>query len=165
MKKLSLLLVLLFICSGFSFAQNEVLREQSSLIGITEFGVVVNVETPVDFEEKSLNVATLKRQILENFKDLPVSIINERRLQRSDEYPIFYLHLNIMRASNNTYPFSIEMNFYQPVKLVLNRDMQTMASTWNSGQVGIVSEDLLSIISTEVVQATDAFKENFQKMN
>lgn len=165
MKKLLLLSFILLMSSKVAFAQNEVLREQSSLIGITEFGVVVNVETPINFDEESLNVVSLKKQIIKNFAELPISIISEQRLQKSDEYPIFYLHLNIMRASNNTYPFSIEMNFYQPVKLVLNRNLQTMASTWNSGQVGIVSEDLLSVIASEVVLATDTFKENFQKMN
>lgn len=57
------------------------------------------------------------------------------------------------------------MNFYQPVKLVLNRDLQSMASTWNKGRVGIVSEDMLSMIGQEAIYASNVFKEEFIRMN
>ena len=70
-----------------------------------------------------------------------------------------------MRAANDTYPFSIELNFYQPVKLVLNRDLRTMAATWNKGQVGIVSSNMFHVIAEEAVYSTNLFKEEYQVVN
>jgi hypothetical protein len=155
----------ILLCSHQAFAQNEVQRELSSLAGIAEFGVVVNIEKPVSLEVENLEPGIIRKSIIENFGDLPVSILTDATLQQSDQFPILHIHVNVMQASNGTYPFAIEMNFFQPVKLILNRDLQSMASTWNKGQVGIVSEDMLQMISDEAIQASNIFKDEFIRMN
>lgn len=70
-----------------------------------------------------------------------------------------------MKAPNLTYPYSIELNFYQPVKLVLKNDLQSMASTWNKGQIGVVSEDLLPLIVEQAVYTANLFKDEFMEVN
>lgn len=70
-----------------------------------------------------------------------------------------------MKASNLTYPYSIELNFYQPVKLVLKGDLRSMASTWNMGQVGLVSENMLYLIAEEAAHAANQFKQEFAEVN
>ena len=166
MKYSFLMLLLLMFCSQqLLFAQNEILRERSTLIGIQEFGIVVNIEKPGSLNDPALNTGRIREQIQENFSDLPVTILDDKVLQQSDQFPILHVHVNVMKSVNETYPFAIELNFYQPVKLVLNRDMQTMASTWNAGQIGIVSEDLLIRIANEAVYAANEFKNEYLLVN
>lgn len=163
--RLFILLSIFVFASQATYAQNEVMRELSSLAGISEFGVVINIEKPGDLESENLSPGIIRDGIIRNFDDLPVSILNDATLRQSDEFPILHIHVNVMKASNGTYPFAIEMNFYQPVKLVLNRDLQSMASTWNKGQIGIVSEDMLNVIAEEAIYASNVFKEEFIRMN
>ncbi len=163
--KTTLALFLLFLSSSSVFAQNEVLRELSSLSGISEFGVVVNIEIPEEVEAPNLTPGNVREGILEYFEELPIRILNDNTLRQSDQYPILHVHINVMKASNYTYPFSIEWNFYQPVKLVLKGDLISMASTWNKGQVGIVSHDNLEMIAEEAVYSALVFKEEFIQMN
>lgn len=155
----------LITTSGITFAQNEVLRERNSLVGIAEFGVVVNIEKPGYIQSASLNTSRIREQIIEELADLPVTILRDRLLRESDQFPLLHIHINIMKAPDGTYPFAVELNFYQPVKLVLNRDLQTMASTWNKGQVGIVSENNLSLIANEAVRTVNLFKEDYNWVN
>lgn len=163
--KLIFSILLLLSTYQLSFAQNEITRERSSLKGLQEFGIVINVEKPIGLISNNLNTSSIRKAIEDNFSELPVSILSDNALRSSDEFPILHVHINIMHASNQTYPFSIELNFYQPVKLVLNRDLQTMASTWNKGQLGIVSKNMLHIIAEEAVYASNLFKDEFLEIN
>ena len=160
-----LFLTTILLSTNVTLAQNEVMRELSSLAGISEFGVVVNIEKPGGLEVDNLDPGIIRDGIIENFGDLPITVLNDAILRQSDQFPILHIHVNVMKASNSTYPFSIEMNFYQPVKLVLNRDLQSMASTWNKGQVGIVSENMLQMIGEEAIFASNVFKDEFIRMN
>jgi hypothetical protein len=160
-----LFIALLPLVSTASVAQNEIAREQSSLYGITEFGVVVNVEIPGDLKSEHLSASGIRRSIEENLSELPVSILSDETLKESDSYPILHIHINVMEAANNTYPFSIELNFYQPIKLILNRDLQTMGVTWNKGQIGIVSHNMMHVIAEEAVYTSNLFKDAFLLVN
>lgn len=157
-------LILAFL-SHSALAQNEIIRERSSLLGIAELGVVVNVEKPIGLQSEALATTSIRDSIERELQGLPVSILSDRTLRDSDRFPILHIHINVMKAANNTYPFSIEVNFYQPVKLVLNRDMQTMAATWNKGQVGIVSADMFHVIAREAVYTAGLFKSDFEMVN
>lgn len=165
MKILSFLVLITFIPLQIVLAQNEIAREQSSLKGIQEIGIVVNIEKPMGLSHQTLQTKVIHRAIEENFSDLHITILSDKTLRRSDEFPILHIHINVMRASNQTYLFSIEINFYQPVKLVLNRDLQSMASTWNKGQLGMVTENMLHVIAEEAVNVSTLFKEEFEEVN
>lgn len=165
MRKLFFLLILFLISTIHVNAQNEVLRELNSLSGITSFGVVVNIEKPASIEAPALDVRQIRNEVIQNLDALSVEIIEEVILRQSDQFPILHIHVNVMKASNLTYPYSIELNFYQPVKLVLKGDLQSMASTWNMGQVGLVSENTLYLIAEEAAHATNQFKQEFAEVN
>lgn len=165
MKTYTLFILFFLITFDTAFAQNEIARERSSLRGVQELGIVINVEKPIGLDNEILHTKAIKNAIADNLTDLPIRILSDRTLRSSDEFPILHVHINIMRASNQTLPFAIELNFYQPVKLVLNNDLKTMASTWNKGQIGIVTENMLSVIVEEAVYASNLFKEEFIEVN
>lgn len=165
MKEFTSVLFFLFLNSGILLAQNEIDRERHSLMGITELGVVINIEKPADLESALLVPSRIRNEVVSLLNETPLRILDDKILKQSDQFPILHIHINVMRASNNTFPFSIELNFYQPVKLVLNRDLQTMASTWNKGQIGVVSPDRIDLIAAEAVYISRLFKEEFRQVN
>ncbi len=139
--------------------------ERHSLIGIKKFGISVEIEKPIGLKEATLNPAQIQKEINESFETLPVTLLNFNELKESFYNPFFYVHVNIMQAEDGIYPFSIEMRFYQPIKLSLKNDLESMASTWHSGYVGMVSFDRVNEIAGVVVEATKEFKEEFERLN
>ncbi len=146
-------------------AQNEVEVERNSLSGIKQFGVVVNVEKPVSLNEPSLNVVEIRKKIVEHFADIPASVLSNNQLRENFDLPYFYIHVNIMQHDNGIYPFAIEMRFYQPVKITLKKNMDSIAATWHSGYVGMVSYDRLNEIPDVMLDATNGFKDEFNQVN
>jgi len=161
----SLLLLFIVFISSSLFAQNEVETERHSLIGIKKFGISVEIEKPIGLKESTLNPAQIQKKINESFETLPVTLLSFNELKQSFYNPFFYVHVNIMQAEDGIYPFSIEMRFYQPIKLSLKNDVESMASTWHSGYVGMVSFDRVNEIAEVVVEATKEFKEEFERLN
>ncbi len=159
------LLSLFIMTSGSLIAQNEVETERHSLVGIQKFGVSVEIEKPIGLQEASLNPAQIRTEINKSFENLPVVLLSFNELKESFYNPFFYVHVNIMQAQDGIYPFSIEMRFYQPIKLSLKNDVESMAATWHSGYVGMVSFDRVNEIAAVVVEATKEFKEEFEKLN
>lgn len=159
------LLLSLILMSSALHAQNEVETERHSLIGIKKFGISVEIEKPIGLKEATLNPAQIQKKIHESFESLPVTLLSFNELKQSFYNPFFYVHVNIMQAKDGIYPFSIEMRFYQPIKLSLKNDVESMASTWHSGYVGMVSFDRVNEIAGVVVEATKEFKDEFERLN
>ncbi|MEQ9089625.1 MAG: hypothetical protein RIE52_00970 [Balneola sp.] len=159
------LFLFIVLMSSSLVAQNEVETERHSLIGIKKFGISVEIEKPIGLKEATLNPAQIQKKILESFETLPVTLLSFNELKESFYNPFFYVHVNIMQAEDGIYPFSIEMRFYQPIKLSLKNDVESMASTWHSGYVGMVSFDRVNEIAEVVVEATKEFKDEFERLN
>ena len=70
-----------------------------------------------------------------------------------------------MDAGQGLVPFSLTLYFYQPVKLILNRDMQTSSITWESGSVGIVSYDQMDMIPVAAQNLIEEFIADFKQIN
>lgn len=147
------------------YAQNEVLREQNSLYGIKEFGVVVNIEKPKQLKELSLRVDSVRSLLLDELGELPITILEDQTLRESDQFPILYLHINVMYTQIGVYPFTAEMKFYQPVKLPLNNEIQTTAATWHGSFIGVVSPDLIDHIAQQSVNLVATFRSDYLSVN
>lgn len=161
----SLLLLLLSI-PIVSQAQNEIEREISSLRGINELGFTVNLETNVTLNEKGeIEVTSIKDAAEQRLSEAGIPLVSDREVKSSADIPFLYMHINTMDAGQGLVPFSISLRFYQPVKLQLNRDRQTSASTWETGMVGIVSYDRMNIIQEAAVNLLGDFVDDFRSVN
>lgn len=161
-----LFLLIVTLWAGQSFAQSEVERELSSLHGIGHFYFVVNVEGNKNLtKEEQLNVPKLQEQLHGHLQSKGMDVLPNTDKPAAAEVPYLRLHINAMDAGRGLVPFSISVNFYQPVKLVLNRDRQTLASTWNTGYVGIVSYDRMGAIDTAAVDMLDEFIQDYRRVN
>lgn len=157
-----------FLCLNHTIllAQNEVARERSSLKGINAIDFTVNLETNISLTDKGeIEVTSLREMGLETLKNGKITLIPDKEIERSDEIPFLYLHVNSMDAGQGLVPFSLSLYFYQPVKLVLNRDLETSAVTWESGTVGIVSYDQMNLISNAAKQLIEEFISDYHQIN
>lgn len=161
---LTALLALTLSCPAL--AQNEIERERSSLRGIAEMGFTVNLEVNVSLNEKGeLEVTSLRDRALNTLKKEGLEIIPDKKIESSADVPFLYMHINTMDAGQGLVPFSVSIRFYQPVKLTLNRDLETSASTWETGLVGIVSYDRMNVIGDSAVDLLQDFINDYNRVN
>lgn len=148
------------------FAQNEIARERISLEGLQQIGFTANLEgSEVVTSDTSLTPSTIRQQVINQLVSADLQYISDEEVQSSADIPFLYMHINMMELENGLVPFSIELRFYQPVKLVLNRDLQTSASTWETGMVGLVSLDQLPVISEAAGDLVNEFIDDFLASN
>ena len=165
-KSLSLLIPLLLFVTLSARAQNEVMLEQATLQGINGFYVSVNVEGNKELTKyDTLNVTKMQRDVENKLRDAGLPLQQEAGSRQGQDYPMLYIHVNVMDAGRGLIPFAVDVKFYQPVKLTLNRDIQTAASTWSSGYLGLVSYDRLGVIRQSMLSELENFIREFNSAN
>lgn len=156
----------LFLLPFLTQAQNEIQRERSSLQGINEMGFTVNLEVNTTLNEQGeIEVTSIKDAVQKRLDEANISTVSDETVESSADIPFLYMHINTMDAGRGLVPFSISLRFYQPVKLSLNRDRQTSASTWETGTVGLVSYDRMNVILEAAENLTGDFIRDFQRVN
>lgn len=160
------LVVILCLYSSLAWAQNEVVRERSSLKGIDAMGFTINVEKNAPLEnETKLDIGALQQMGETTLKEGGIRLIPDEEVKHSDEIPFLYMHINTMDVGRGLIPFNISLYFYQPVKLTLNRDLQTTANTWESATLGLVSYDQLELIKKAARDLLQEFIDDYNQVN
>ncbi len=141
-------------------AQGDLEGARASLAGVAAFGVDATVEGPPALTSSDeLRPEALIRAAQARLRetDLP-------RGARSESAPTLHVHLNMMQVPNGLIAFSVELDFFQDVRLVRNR--QTVSAvTWNESIVGLVSHDMTSTIAESVLGLIDQFAQDFRTIN
>lgn len=147
-------------------AQNEVEREQLSLDGLQEFGFTVNIEGSLRIaNDTTVTPTNVRQQAINQIVNANLRFVADEEVESSADIPFLHMHINMMELENGLIPFSIELRLYQPVKLVLNRDLQTSASTWESSMVGIVSFDRLDTVKRAAENMMHTFIDEYNQVN
>ena len=168
MKITSIITILIFVLFlPFQlFAQNEIERERISLQGLQEFGFTANIEgTRTVTSHDQLTPTVIRQEAVNQIVQAGLRFVTDEEVRSSADIPFLYMHINTMQLENGLVPFSIQLRLYQPVKLTLNRDLQTSASTWETGMVGIVSLDQLPVINTAASDLIFTFIEDYYSSN
>lgn len=166
MKTSHLLFGLFLIFPCIASAQNEIERERISLQGIREVGFTANLEGSERVTSDTLlTPSSIRQQSVNQLVQADLNYVSDEEVHSSADIPFLYMHINMMEMDNGLVPFSIELRFYQPVKLVLNRDLQTSASTWETGMVGLVSLDQIPVISEAAADLVNEFIDDFIASN
>ena len=157
---------LIFILITELQAQNEIERERYALQGLQEFGFTVNIEGSRNVtSDTDLTPSNIRQQAVNQLLEANVRYVADEEVSSSADIPFLHMHINMLELENGLVPFSIDLRLYQPVKLVLNRDLQTSASTWETGMVGIVSYDQLQTVARAAENVLDTFLDDFYRVN
>ncbi|MDX1591907.1 MAG: hypothetical protein R3283_08090 [Balneolaceae bacterium] len=163
---LSLLFITFIFIPSQLIAQNEVERERISLRGLQEFGFTANIEGSRDVADSDeLTPSVIRQQSVNRLIESGIRYVSDEEVRSSADIPFLYMHINTMQLENGLVPFSIQLRLYQPVKLSLNRDLQTSASTWETGMVGIVSFDRLATINRAADDLIREFIDDYRQAN
>ncbi len=167
MNSIKILLILFFIVVPIQLlAQNEVERERLSLQGLQEFGFTATIEGSRTIAgDPNLTPGLLRQDAVSQLREANIRFVTDEEISSSADIPFLYMHVNAMELENGLVPFSIELRLYQPVKLVLNRDLQTSASTWENSVVGIVTLDRLPMINEAASSLIADFLEDYAVHN
>jgi hypothetical protein len=159
-------LIITFLIPLHLSAQNEVDRERISLQGLQEFGFTANIEGSRDVSDsEDLTPSVIRQQAINRLLDANIRFISDEEVQSSADIPFLYMHINTMQLENGLVPFSIQLRLYQPVTLTLNRNLNTSASTWETGVVGLVSYDRLHMINSAASDLIGNFIEDYFAAN
>jgi hypothetical protein len=147
-------------------AQNEIERERYALQGLQEFGFTVNIEGSQRVtSDTNLTPSNIRQQAVNQIVEANLRYVSDEEVSSSADIPFLHMHINMLELDNGLIPFSIELRLYQPVKLILNRDLQTSASTWETGMVGIVSHDQIHTINRAAENVLITFLDDFYRVN
>ncbi|NBC27339.1 MAG: hypothetical protein GVY08_10785 [Bacteroidetes bacterium] len=147
-------------------AQNEVVREQISLEGLREVGFTANIEgSRTIADDEDLTPSAIRQDAVKRMVEADLRYVADEEVRSSADIPFLHLHINAMEMENGLIPFSIRLRLYQPVKLTLNRDLQTTASTWETAMVGLVSYDRIDVIRDAAIGVVDTFIEEYHQSN
>lgn len=147
-------------------AQNEISRARISLQGLQEFGFTANIEgSQTVTSNDTLTPSVIRQEAINQIVEAGLRFVSDEEVESSADIPFLYMHINTIQLDNGLVPFSIQLQLFQPVKLTLNRDLQTSASTWDSGSVGIVSLDQLPVINQAAGNLIAEFIEDYQRAN
>lgn len=147
-------------------AQNEISRARISLQGLQEFGFTANIEgSQTVTSSDTLTPSVIRQEAVNQLIEAGIRFVSDEEVESSADIPFLYMHINTMRLDNGLVPFSIQLQLFQPVKLTLNRDLQTSASTWDSGVVGIVSLDQLPVINQAASNLVAEFIDDYRRAN
>ena len=166
-KKTGLFLLLFtLILPAISLAQNEISRARISLQGLQEFGFTANIEgSRTVTSSDTLTPSVIRQEAINQIVEAGLRYVPDEEVESSADIPFLYMHINTMQLDNGLIPFSIQLQLYQPVKLTLNRNLQTSASTWDSGVVGIVSLDRIPLINQAASNLIADFIYDYQQAN
>lgn len=147
-------------------AQNEVVRERFSLQGIQEVGFTVNIQGSESVtQDTTLTPTKIRQQSINKLVNANLRYVSDEEVESSADVPFLHMHINTLQLDNGLVPFSIHLKLYQPVKLILNRDLQTSASTWETGMVGLVSYDQLQTIPDAADNVLSQFIHEYDQAN
>ncbi len=159
-------LITIFVLPLSVLGQNEIERSRITLQGLQEFGFTANIEGSRQVvDHDSLTPTVIRQQAINQLVEAGIEFISDEEVESSADIPFLYMHINTMELDNGLVPFSINLQLYQPVKLTLNRDLQTSASTWDTGMVGIVSRDQLPVINQAAENMMAEFINDYQRAN
>lgn len=160
------LTIVLCFFPAFLAAQNEIERERISLEGLQEFGFTANIEgSRTIADSETLTPSTIRQEAISRIVEAELRYVSDEEVRSSADIPFLHMHINAMEMENGLIPFSINLRLYQPVKLSLNRDLQTSASTWEDGMVGLVSYDRIEVIQESALGMIEIFIDDYREAN
>ncbi len=145
-------------------AQQFTSDKKQTLSGISAFLLVVEFADDAP-EMDGLNRSELEIEIAQRLRRSGIRLMNEAEWSRERGVPYLYVHLNTVRTELGFYSYRIEVKFNQEVQPVRNNGISTMASTWETGLLGLIGVNRIENIRPEIIGMVDEFIQDYQAVN
>ncbi|MDX1428858.1 MAG: hypothetical protein R3282_01170 [Rhodothermales bacterium] len=140
-KLLLTIAITIFVAAGRpASGQMDLEDEILSLAGVTDFGLVVDIESTLPSGAAGLDNSIWRDALSETLRELTGTSPATRVDPTRDSH--LYVHVNAMSVGDDLVPFAIEASFVQKARVDKGQDM--MVVTWETGLVGLVTQNQLS---------------------
>jgi hypothetical protein len=139
--------------------------ERESLKGIT--GVEVLVEPlNVEIEQRGLEAATLQKEVNQRLQKAGVKVLTERERLTTPAAAVLVIRVDALHDRIGRYFYSIDLFLKRRVQLEDQGPSELSAVTWmKCGPIGIVADDNIKHIETQVLHEADHFIKDYRAMN
>lgn len=148
------------------FGQPSPELERQSLTGSGPFSLIVDLEAPVSVQtSEALDPGRIHDEVLTILRGAGLEVRSIDPNRKADDLPYLYVHINLHDAGEGIYPFTVQVRFYQAVQPTGRSGAIMAGSTWEAGNVGIVSADMLHMVSNSAVNAAYPFIDDYHAAN
>ncbi len=129
-------------------------------------GVMVLVEDlSPDVEEHGLTKSHLMRQVESRLQTANIPLLTNKECFDSPGRPYPYLDVNTHNTGIGIYGYSIRLEFNQETLLARDRSVETSATTWTMGSIGVVGARHLPALAEEAISLVDEFIAAYRAAN
>jgi hypothetical protein len=163
---LMLVTVIIVLASISSRAEQPAeASERESLRGVTGVEVLVD-PLDVEIEQRGLETGTLQRDIKQRLQKAGVKVLTARERLTTPTAAMLVIRVDALHDRIGRYFYSIDLFLTQRVKLEGRPDSDLSAVTWMKfGSIGIVADDNMKHIETQVLQKADQFIKDYLAVN
>lgn len=94
-----------------------------------------------------------------------IPIFSVKQMRQTPGLPILKVLINVHKAADNLYVYTIDVDVQQTVKLAHRPSIETYATTWKTGTLGIVTNDKLDGMRDLILNFIDDFVSDYQQAN
>lgn len=165
------ILLILFLLTAFhtemvqtARAQNFTADQKQSLVDIDAFLLVVEFAQDA-VQMDGLSRSDLEVEIAKRLRRSGIRLMGEVEWSRQPGVPYLYVNLITVRSELGFYSYRIEVKFNQEVQPVRNSGITSMATTWETGLLGLIGVRRIGAIKPEILSLVDEFIQDFQSAN
>ena len=137
-----------------------------TLRGLT--GVDVVVEDPQagpEAERAGLTRSTLQSDIESQLREAGIRVLSDDEWQAAPDRPWLFVRVQTMRPAAGVYGYIISVDVMQRVRLARDPNIDAVAMTWTTGEIGSVGGDNVSRIRDSVQAQVDLFINAYWAVN
>ena len=148
-----------------AYAQMETEASRKSLRGVKGFYLHVDVEGSLGLtQDEALNVRAIRNRVATELRTAGLNVLETTEVLDQSSSPYLYVHVNMMDMEGGLVPFAVNTQFFQQVEIKRQR-ASTIACTWDTGLVGLVSYDNLDMIADAAVGSVTNFIDDYHVSN
>jgi hypothetical protein len=148
------------------WGQTEIEMDRGSLAGLKPLYVSVYVEGSAGLTGlPGLDVTSLHRAVDSTLSAHNIPLNQSEPAHVLDREPYLSVHINALDMGEGLVPFAIEVELIQGVVVANLPNELIHAATWDTGLVGLVSQDRIGTIKRGMLGLVEQFADDFRMVN
>ena len=127
---------------------------------------VVIEDVDSDLASAGVTKDTLQINVEQQIKDAGIKVFDEDDWKSDSAHPYQYIRVNSMKSGDDKFfAFSLDVELHQDVNLTRDSDIDTLATTWETGSFGILESEHVKRLYKSVTKEVGEFIDDFNAQN
>lgn len=159
-----LVLLIALSCPDTSTAQAPRSGERESLRGLPGVGVVIETIKP-DAQKDGLSEDSIRTGVELILRSSGIRVLTQSEVLVTPPVPLLYVNVTTQKSELGLYAYSVQVRLTQKVSLVHRPMHEVWASTWQTGEIGLVGTQRIGGIVTTIESDIKQFANDFLTAN